>query len=253
MRDIRSLGECISKDERKQRSGISLINGLLWLLIAGFSLATFLIPVAVVGLLLLFNMLLSEYNVRQLQASGVAVSKEQFGQIYCALESICARFSITKIPRVIVLNVSQINAFALKFAQRKVIVLFSQTLEGIIDNPAELKFFLGHEIGHLALDYGPRGIFELYRPAAYHAARELTCDNVGLSAAQDLEAARHALKRIGAGNLLADKLNEPSLSQEAAYIYSGFTGWLLRQYLQYPPLGKRIANIVDFAGEAVTL
>ncbi len=54
------------------------------------------------------------------------------------------------------------------------------------------------------------------------------------------------LKRLGVGNKLYSRLNEGYLQEEARYIYSGITGWLLKQYLTYPPLGKRIANITQF-------
>lgn len=146
----------------------------------------------------------------------------------------------------VVINDSSLNAFAIKFARKKVIVLVSETLEGVLDRPEELRFIIGHELAHVVLDHGARGIFEIYKPASYRAARELTCDNAGLVSAGDLESGKIMLKRLGVGNKLHDRLNEGYLQAEARYLYSGITGWFLKQYLTYPPLGKRIANITQF-------
>ena len=71
------------------------------------------------------------------------------------------------------------------------------------------------------------------------SARELTCDNCGCASAGNLEAANAGLKRLAVGNRLLDRLNDDFLVAESKYIYSGLTGWLLKQYLTYPPLGKR--------------
>ncbi len=133
------------------------------------------------------------------------------------------------------------------------IVLLSETVEGILDNPEQLRFVIAHELAHLVLDHGFRGAFTVYRPASYKAARELTCDNAGLVAANSLESAKSVLKRLGVGHALHTKLNEAYLDAESRYIYSGITGWLLKQYLTYPPLGKRIQNVTQFATAANVL
>jgi Zn-dependent protease with chaperone function len=211
-----------------------------------FAVSTMGLILLAFGFLWLINWLMSEYNVRKLQAVGTAATQEQFPEIWEALTAVCQKYEVKQLPRVIIVNDSQINAFALRFARKKVVVLLSKTLEGVLDQPDELRFFLGHEVAHTCLDHGLRGTFELYKPAAYKAARELTCDNCGCAAAGNLEAVKTALKRLGIGNLLTNRLNEAYLVYEADYIYSGFTGWLLKQYLRYPPLGRRLQNVTDF-------
>ena len=74
----------------------------------------------------------------------------------------------------------------------------------------------------------------------------MTCDNAGLVCAGELESGKIMLKRLGVGNKLHGRLNEGYLQAQARYIYSGITGWFLKQYLTYPPLGKRIANLTQF-------
>lgn len=246
MQDMVSVRDCISREEKRKRFGVAVLNSFLWLIL----IALVLLSTGVILLLYvipwLISVLLSEYNVRKLQAVGTSATQEQFPEIADALADICQTFGVKKLPRVIVVNDSQINAFALRFARKKVIVLLSKTLEGVLDKPEELRFFLGHEIGHVILDHGARRYFELYKSAAYKAARELTCDNCGCVAAGNITAVSNALKRLGVGNRLLDRLNDDFLVAEAGYIYSGLTGWLLKQYLTYPPLGKRIQNAREF-------
>ena len=246
MRDVQSLKECISREEKSKRFGVAVVNFFIWLILAILVLASWGIILLLYGLTWAINSMLSEYNVRKLQALGTAARPEQFPEIWEALTLLCEKFGVGKLPRVIVVNESEVNAFALKFARKRVVVMLSKTLEGVIDKPDELRFFLGHEIAHILLDHGARGVFELHKPAAYKAARELTCDNCGCAAAGNLEAAKNALKRLGIGNRLLDRLNDQFLVAEAEYIYSGLTGWLLKRQLTYPPLGKRIQNVTEF-------
>jgi Zn-dependent protease with chaperone function len=243
---VTSIRQCISRDEKKKRSGAVLVSLLLWLLLGLFVISSFGIVLLIWFFSWVISRLLSEYNVRKLQAVGTIATADQFPEVAQAVSDICEQFSVKHVPKVVILSSSEVNAFALRFARKKVIVLLSQVVEGIIDQPQQLRFFLGHELCHLVLDDSFSGKFLLYRPAAFKAGRELTCDNCGCAAAGDLESAKTALKRLAVGNKLFPRLNEQFLEVEARYIYSGITGWLLKQYLTYPPLGRRLSNVTSF-------
>jgi Zn-dependent protease with chaperone function len=243
---VTSIRQCIAREEKKKRSSAFMVSLLLWLFLGLLVIGSWGIILVVWFIGWLIKRMLSEYNVRKLQAVGTVATADQFPEVANALAEICNQFNVEQLPKVIILNSSEVNAFALRFARKKVIVLLSQVLEGIIDQPLQLRFILAHELGHLVLDDSFGGKFLIYRPAAFKAARELTCDNCGCAAAGDLEGAKTALKRLGVGNRLFPRLNEQFLEVEAKYIYSGITGWLLKQYLTYPPLGRRLSNIASF-------
>jgi Zn-dependent protease with chaperone function len=248
---VTSVKQCVSRDEKKKRSSAFLVSGIIWLVIAIFVILSrgSLLVLWFIGWAI--NRLLAEYHVRKLQAVGTAATADQFPEVARALSEICQQFSVKSQPKVIILNSSEVNAFAIRFARKKVIVLLSETLDGIIDEPGQLRFILAHELCHLVLDDSFWGKFLLYRPASFKAARELTCDNCGAAAAGDLANAKTALKRVGVGNKLYPRLNEKFLEVEARYIYSGITGWFLKQYLTYPPLGRRLTNVASFHQETV--
>jgi Zn-dependent protease with chaperone function len=240
------IKQCISREEKKKSFGVNLMNVIVWLVLALFTVASWGVLLILWFITWIINRILSEYNVRKLQAIGTAATKEQFPEVAQGLAEVCAQFHVKHLPRVIVLNSSEVNAFALRFARKRVIVLLSQVLEGIIDQPGQLRFILGHELCHLVLDDSFSGKFKIYRPASFKSARELTCDNCGCAAAGDLESAKTALKRVGVGNKLYPRLNEKFLEVESKYIYSGLTGWLIKQYLSHPPLGRRLSSMADF-------
>lgn len=245
MQEIRGVNDLLSVEERKKRLSVNVLNGFVWFLMLLLGIAIW--PVIIIyGLGWLINWMLSEYNIRKLQALGTTVSEVQFPEIYSSLQSICNGLNCKKQPKIIIIGESQVNAFALRFARKKIIVILSKMLEGVVDNPDEINFIIGHEVCHLVLDHGSRGFFEIYKPMSYRSARELTCDNCGAFFAGNLESAKTSLKRLCIGNLLVHKLNEDYLINESNYIYSGFTGWLLKSYLSHPPIGKRILNINNF-------
>ncbi len=243
-----SAESCLSLEEKKMRTGINIVNALIWLILICWTIASMGILLIIAAAVWLVWLLLSEFNIRLIQATGTMVSHEQFPQIATALNETAAKFDLNlkNLPRVVVVNSSTINAFAVRFAKKKAIVLLSAMVEGILEKPAELRFILGHELGHAMLDYGPRGVFEIYKPAPYRAAREMTCDNCGAVAAHDQAETMVALKRLCVGNILHPNLNVLALTNEAKYIYSGFTGWLVKQGMNYPSMGKRIENVTGF-------
>jgi Zn-dependent protease with chaperone function len=243
---VRSIKQCISRDEKKKRGSAVLISLLFWIMLGIFTLSTFGFVLVLWLISWVIRKIAAEYHVRKLQAIGTAATPDQFPEIAQALTDICTQFQVDHQPKVILLNSREFNAFAVTFARKKVIVLLSEILDEMIERPAELRFILGHELAHLVLDDSWGGKFLIYRPAAFKAARELTCDNAGCAAAGDLESAKTALKRVGVGNKLYPRLNEQFLETEAKYIYSGITGWFLKQYLTYPPLGRRVSNVASF-------
>lgn len=246
---VETFEDCISNEERKQRFSVLLVNTLIWLVLI-------LAVVASLGAVLVFalfgkviQLLLAEYNVRRLQAFGCTVSERQFPTVQRAADDVCERFGIENRYRIILIPSGELNAFAILFARKKVVVILSELLEAVIETPDELRALLAHELCHTVLDHGWRHTFEIYKPMRYVAARELTCDNAGLVASGNIDATKSLLKKLCVGKRLSKLVNESALIAESEQIYRGLTGWLLRQYLSHPPAGARIKNVQEFYEE----
>jgi Zn-dependent protease with chaperone function len=246
--NITGFSQCVSGAERKQRFGVTFTNLLLWALLILATVSSFGSLLVILGISWIISSLLSGYHVRRLQALGATVSSAQFPQVYQALMEVCDRFGVAHRPRIVVVSSGETNAFAVKFARKKVILILSELLEGVIDQPAELRALLGHELCHTTLDHGSRGTFEMYKPARYKAARELTCDNAGFVAAGgSLDDACTLVKKLCVGKVLYRSLSEQALVEEALDIYSGLVGWLVGRHLTHPPAGARLKNLREFA------
>lgn len=243
---VTSIHDCVSKEERKQRMSVLLINLLIWCVLVILIVATMggILILVLVGKVI--ETLFAEYNVRRLQAYGCTVSDRQFPTVHRAVGEVCERFGLKNQYRVILIPSGELNAFAIKFAKKKVVVILSELLEAVIETPDQLRALLGHELCHTVLDHGWRNTFEIYKPMRYRSARELTCDNAGLVASGDLDATKSLLKKLCVGKRLFKLIDEPALMNEAQDIYRGLTGWLLRQYLSHPPAGARLKNLEQF-------
>lgn len=243
---VTTFHDCVSKEERKQRMSVLVINVLIWIVLVIFTVATMgiLLIAALIGTF--FQWLLAEYNVRRLQAYGCTISEKQFPTVLRAANQVCARFGVENHYRIILIPSGELNAFAIKFAKKKVIVILSELLEAVIETPDELRALLGHELCHTVLDHGWRNTFEIYKPMRYRAARELTCDNAGLIASGSLQSTKALVKKLCVGKKLHKFVDESSLIIESEQIYRGFAGWLLKQYLSHPPAGSRIKNVELF-------
>jgi Zn-dependent protease with chaperone function len=243
---IINIKNCFSEEELKARDFSILLNIVVWIFLFLFIVSSSGLVLILYFIILGFNRLVSELDVRKIRAVGVTVSEKQFPLINQALLEVCSQFKIKKIPTVIVINHSETNALAVHYANKHVIVLYSQLLESALSNTNELKFILGHEIAHLFLRKGFRSRFNIVMTPFYHAGREQTCDNVGLAASGNLQDSITALRMLSAGHTLSANINTEELEAEAVQLYSGIYGWLLKHYLSYPSAGKRITNIRNF-------
>lgn len=241
------IAEAVSREEKRQRPMNYLVNGILWLILLILVILT--VGAALILFILgwLIALLTAEYQVRRIQAMGVTVSPYQFPRVFVALQRVCDCFGLPNRYRVVVVQSGQMNALAIKFARKRVIVLFSEIAESVMNQPDELAALLAHEVCHHAMDHGIRGIFELYKPAIFRSARELTCDNAGFLVSGNVDSVKSMLRKATVGNALAPLLSDPALEEEAKQINSGLVGWFVRRHLSHPPLGARIRNVREFS------
>jgi Zn-dependent protease with chaperone function len=176
---ISQFSQCRSDAERQQWPIVIIINILLWILLL---LAAWIFVLLFGILTLLFGSIFAEYHVRNFQARGVTIGPDQFSDLYKTLQEVCGKFNYTKPVRLIILPTPYYNAMAMHFIRKRVVVVYSGLLESIIDDPAQVRALLAHELCHCQLNFSfPRRLL-LYQSAKFRSARELTCDNAGLVA-----------------------------------------------------------------------
>jgi Zn-dependent protease with chaperone function/type II secretory pathway pseudopilin PulG len=228
---------------------ITLVLGILvWL---GLILGTF--GVALIGLALGFVLYLFAQStlISYIKGNGVALSEAQFPDLYSQFTACCDRLEISPRPEAYVLNGNGgLNAFATKFLGTQYVVLMSDVVDAMDEHVDGVRFYLGHELGHLRMKHLNGHLLRwpvLWLPllgAAYSRARESTCDRHGLACSSSPESAARALAALSAGSQRWQQLDVPQYVKQADQS-SGF--WMSFHELTagYPWLTKRAARVMD--------
>jgi Zn-dependent protease with chaperone function/type II secretory pathway pseudopilin PulG len=230
-------------------SSITLVLGVLvWLALI---LGTFGIALLVIGLGALAYLFAHSALIAHLKGNGIELSAEQFPDLYAQFLECCKRLDIGDPPQAYILNGNGVlNAFATKFLSDRYVVLTSDVVDSMQGNPDGLRFYIGHELGHLRMKHISKQFLRspvLWLPllgAAYSRARESTCDRHGLACCGSGGAAVQALSALAAGRARWRTLNVATYVRQTGHS-DGF--WMSFHELLsgYPWLTKRAARMTN--------
>ncbi|WP_312406424.1 M48 family metallopeptidase [Rhizobium sp.] len=185
----------------------------------------------------------------------VMVGEQQFPHIHAMVQDGAKALGLKEAPQAFVYNSSGVmNAMALTLVGRKrYIWLTSQLIDA--DNDEQVKFVIGHELGHHVaghLDTVP-GILRLpayivpFLAQAYSRGRELTCDRVGLIACRNLQASRTALQMLACGSVKLNAQMNPAAFEAQERMVPSIAGFFLHIFSLYPRLTRRVEAVSQFA------
>jgi Zn-dependent protease with chaperone function len=193
------------------------------------------------GFDVLLRKLFGLFNERALRlsylAGSVRVSERQFPEIYALVRDGSYILDLPDVPEVFVTQSPIVNAMALG-KDRPFIVVTTGLVN--LNDQEELRFVIGHELGHVLSGHAVYRTMLLYlinlaqriawMPIGYLGIKaivwgleewfrksELSCDRAGLLACQDVDAARRALMKLAGGPQLSE-LN-PDAFREQAHEY----------------------------------
>lgn len=229
---------------------ITLVLGLLvWL-----SLIVGTFGGALIGLALGFVVYLFAQStlIAHIKGNGVELSEAQFPDLHSQFTACCDRLQMKTRPQAFILNGNGgLNAFATKFLGSQYVVLMSDVVDAMSKHTDGVRFYIGHELGHLRMKHLSIGHLlrwpVLWLPllgAAYSRARESTCDRHGLACSGSPEDAARALAALSAGAERWKELDVATYLNQAKHS-SGF--WMSFHELTagYPWLTKRTARVMD--------
>lgn len=229
---------------------ITLVLGLLvWL---GLIVGTF--GVALLGLAFGFVVYLFAQStlIAHIKGNGVELSEAQFPDLHAQFADCCDRLQMKTRPQAFILCGSGgLNAFATKFLGSQYVVLMSDVVDAMSEHTDGVRFYIGHELGHLRMKHLSIGHLMrwpvLWLPllgAAYSRARESTCDRHGLACSGSPEGAARALAALSAGAERWKHLDVVTYLKQAKHS-SGF--WMSFHELTagYPWLTKRAARVMN--------
>lgn len=191
--------------------------------------------------------------VAHVRGQGVALSAEQFPDLHAQFKECCDKLGLPEAPEAYVLQAGGVlNAFAAQFLGRRFVVLLSGVVDAMQAHPDGLRFYIGHELGHLKRGHAVGDLLRLpvlWLPlvgGAYARAKETTCDLHGLACSSSGESAARALAALSAGPQRWQQMDMRAYARQAG-LGAGF--WMSFHELTsgYPWLTKRVARVLGDA------
>jgi Tfp pilus assembly major pilin PilA/Zn-dependent protease with chaperone function len=224
-----------------------LLSTIFWIAIIG---GTFGIILIYLLFGFIFYLFVQSAFISHIRGTGVKVTKNQFPELYSLYEICCKTLGIKQEPELFIISSNGVlNALAARFLHRKYIILFSNIVDALESNPNAVKFYIGHELGHISRNHlgwsfylFPAGILPLLG-AAYSRACEYTCDLHGYQCCESApNDALHAIAVLAAGERRWQSINIEKYIEQVEWT-SGF--WMSLHELtgDYPWLSKRMAHI----------
>ncbi len=244
--------------ERTYGSIMIVIGTVVWLAVLAFlAYAVFrgswgLLPVVIFYALLIWlsGLIIAAFFRARAFGHNVLITEQQCAHLHEMLVEGAGQLGLKTVPVAFIYNSSGvINAFARRMLGRPYVFLTSMLLD--VDTDAQVRFVIGHELGHHAaghLDWKKNLLkfpahFVPFLPQAYSRGRELTADRIGAFLANDLHASRGALQMLACGSArLNPVLNHEAFAAQEAMV-PGFFGWLLAIISYYPRTTQRVAAL----------
>jgi hypothetical protein len=242
-----ALTSLVYPNEKPLFITLIILSVIFWLL--AFKFGGPLIIWIPILLFILFTFAQSAF-VCHVRSTGATLTAEQFPDLYALLTDCCQSLEM-EIPLGIIINGNGIlNAFATQFVKRKYVILFSDIVDALQDDPAAIKFYIGHELGHLKREHILKSLFTSpgdivpIAGAAYKRAREYTADQHGLFCSGNRESAMRGLAALAVGTRRWASLNLKTylLQQQDT---GGFWMSFHELLAHYPRLVKRMGRLAS--------
>jgi Zn-dependent protease with chaperone function/type II secretory pathway pseudopilin PulG len=223
-----------------------VISAVVWLIVLVGTLGFALIYAA---LFFVFYLFAQSGVIAYIKGTAVKLTPQQYPDLHERLTACCRRLGLAEVPQTYLLHGNGVfNAFATRFLGRHFVVLLSDVVDALESRPGAVNFYLGHELAHIQrrhLVWGPVLLPASLLPligAAYHRAREATCDNYGAACCDDPQDAVVGLSVLAAGR---ERWKAMSSSEYVAQARETSGFWMSFHELvsDYPWLVKRVARV----------
>jgi Zn-dependent protease with chaperone function/competence protein ComGC len=248
------MDNLVYKNEKTLFTILFLLSAIFWL---GITAGTFGIILVYVLIAFIIYLFVQSAFISYIRGTGVKVSKHQFPELYAIYQECCAKLGLQDEPELYILSADGLlNALATKFLGTRYVVLFSNIVDALEANPSAVKFYIGHELGHIKrnhLRWGPFLFPASILPiigSAHARAQEYTCDLHGYKCCES--SPKDALNAIAV--LAAGENKWRTINIEQYISQSSWTGgfWMSLHELtgDYPWLIKRMAQIHALGNQA---
>ncbi|WP_214696436.1 M48 family metallopeptidase [Exiguobacterium sp. s160] len=235
-----------------------LVAASVLMLILGIVLtvASFGLFLWIIGTIVSLSLFTHWIQIGYIRTNGVKVTARQFTELHEMVQRVGVDMGIRLLPDVYILQAGGVlNAFATRFFQKNMVILYSDVVELTrTGQTKEVEFVIAHELAHIRRNHVQKqwvvllGSIIPFLGSAYSRACEYTCDRMAAHYIQDFGAAKRALTVLAIGGPLAKEVNEFDYLYEASR-ENGFIAKYSELLSTHPTLPKRIASIATAAGE----
>jgi Zn-dependent protease with chaperone function len=181
--------DLVYKNEKTLFGIMLALSAVLWIVLVLGTLGLALVYGLVFFLVYCFA---QSALISHIKGTGVQITEQQFPDLHHQIAACCDKLGQADQPDAYLMQMGgAFNAFATRFLGRDFLVLYSDVVDALADNPDALNFYIGHEIGHIKRKHLkwstvllPASLLPLVG-AAYSRAREYTCDRHGLAACEN--------------------------------------------------------------------
>lgn len=238
--------ELVYKNEKPLFRIAVVLSAIFW---AALTIGT--VGILLIYLLLgyLFFLFAHSAFISHLKGSGVRISENQYPDLHEKLVQGCNKVGLKEIPEAYLLRTDYFNALATKFLGRHFVVLFTDVVDALEEQPSAIDFYIGHELGHIHRKHLSWSTFIM--PAsvlpilgsALRRAEEYTCDRYGVACCESEDDIKAAIAAISAGDTRWKSMNLDAYLSQIEFT-SGF--WMSFNELtsDYPWLTKRMATSI---------
>jgi len=180
---------------------------------------------------------------------------DQFPHLYTMVRDGARKLGISPTPEVFLYNSGGLfNAFARQAFGKKYILLTASLVDASSDE--QVKFVIGHELGHHAAGHLNLYLYLLRLPAklivpflysAYLRQCEYTCDRIGYFVSQDLKNSCSALQMLGCGCQRLNKYMNAEAFEKQEEMVPPITGFLTELFSSHPRLTRRVGALKQTA------
>jgi len=237
-----------------------IFGGFLWLFL-GIGLVAELVTKPAEGFttlsymagFVLFTVISSAMYRAHAYGHFVLLGPDQFPHLHRMVEEGAAELGLSPAPKAFLYNSNGlVNAFARRILGGRFIFLTSALVE--LETDPQVKFVIGHELGHHAAGHlnWVRNLLKLpahfvpFLAPAYSRGRELTCDRIGAYLSEDRDACRSALQMLACGcRRLNSTMSCDAFEAQESQV-PAFTGWLGLIFSHYPRTTQRVIAISEY-------
>lgn len=223
-------------------------------------LAFSLLPFAFMVGFFFLSMFFSELFFRaKLYGEAVLVSKKQYPKLHSALKNASESLGLGEPPLMFVVNSSgTINALAIRFLKNRYVILYGSLVDLYLDGDSdaeELRFIIGHELGHHAAGHchwfreaflGPAKFVPLLG-LALSRAREFTADRLGFLVAGGFEGSSRGLASLAHGSRALNNITNTEAFEHQEAERPGLVAFVDQLFATHPRLSLRVKTLREFA------